>query len=147
MIIEHHELRQYIPHRHPFLLVDRIIELEAFKRAVATKAVTGGEYFFPGHFPDRPIMPGVLIIEAMAQTAAVLAFISTQLEEGTIIYFAAIDNARFKRPVVPGDTLRLEVDVVKARSRMWKVKGKAFVGDELACEADLTSMVERGSQE
>jgi len=143
MIIEHHELHKYLPHRHPFLLVDRIVEIEAFQRAVGIKNVTGSEYFFPGHFPERPVMPGVLIIEALAQTAAALAIYSVPGEAGALIYFAAIDNARFKRPVVPGDTLRLLVEVDKTKSRLWKVKGRAFVGEELACEADLTAMVQK----
>lgn len=145
MIIEHHELHKYIPHRHPFLLVDRIVEIEAFRRAVGIKNVTGSEYFFPGHFPERPVMPGVLIIEALAQTAAALAIYSVPAEAGALIYFAAIDNARFKRPVVPGDTLRLLVEVDKTKSRLWKVKGSAFVGEELACEAGLTAMVQKKS--
>lgn len=144
MIIEHHEISQYIPHRHPFLLIDRIVEIEAFKRVVAIKNVTGSEYFFPGHFPGRPVMPGVLIVEAMAQAAAVLATFSSPGDKGKIIYFAAIDGARFKKPVIPGDTIRIEIEVEKARSRMWKVKSQAFVGEEAVCVADLTAMVSEG---
>lgn len=141
MAIEHHELGQYIPHRHPFLLIDRITEIEAFKRAVAVKNVTGSEYFFAGHFPGRPVMPGVLIIEAMAQAAATLATYSTPEERGKIIFFAAIEGARFRKPVLPGDTLVIEITVEKNRKRMWKVKGSARVGDDVVCEADLTAMV------
>ncbi|MBI5815239.1 MAG: 3-hydroxyacyl-ACP dehydratase FabZ [Nitrospinae bacterium] len=141
MIIEHHELYQYIPHRHPFLLIDRIVEIEPFKRVVAIKNVTGGEYFFPGHFPGKPVMPGVLIVEAMAQAAAALATYSSPDDRGKIIYFAAIDGARFKRMVIPGDTIRIEIEVEKARSRLWKVKARATVEGETACEADLTAMV------
>jgi len=144
VIIEHHEISQYIPHRHPFLLIDRIVEIEAFKRVVAIKNVTGSEYFFPGHFPGRPVMPGVLIVEAMAQAAAVLATFSSPGDKGKIIYFAAIDGARFKKPVIPGDTIRIEIEVEKARSRMWKVKSQAFVGEEAVCVADLTAMVSEG---
>lgn len=144
MVIEHHELGQYIPHRHPFLLIDRITEIEPFKRAVAIKNVTGSEYFFPGHFPGRPVMPGVLIIEAMAQTAATLATYSTPEDRGKIIFFAGIDGARFRRPVVPGDTLVIEILVKKVRSKVWKVSATAMVGDELACEADFTAMVSGG---
>ncbi|MGK7346556.1 MAG: 3-hydroxyacyl-ACP dehydratase FabZ [Candidatus Nitrospinota bacterium M3_3B_026] len=139
--MEHHELEKYIPHRSPFLLVDRIIEIESGERAVGIKNVTGTENFFPGHFPGQPVMPGVLIIEALAQTAAVLAMYSSEKDQGKLVYFAAIDNARFKRLVRPGDTLRLEVDVEKARSRMWKVKARALVEGEPVCEADLTAMV------
>ncbi len=141
MAIEHHELGQYIPHRHPFLLIDRIMEIEAFKRVVAVKNVTGSEYFFAGHFPGRPVMPGVLIIEAMAQAAATLATYSTPEERGKIIFFAAIEGARFRKPVLPGDTLVIEITVEKNRKRMWKVKGSARVGDDVVCEADLTAMV------
>ena len=141
MIIEHNELSKYIPHRHPFLLVDRIIEMEAFKKAVGIKNVTGSEYFFPGHFPGQPVMPGVLIIEALAQTAATLAMFSNEKDQGKLVYFAAIDNARFKKPVTPGDTLRLEVEVERAKSRMWKVKARALVDGALVCEADLTAMI------
>ncbi|MBI4665867.1 MAG: 3-hydroxyacyl-ACP dehydratase FabZ [Nitrospinae bacterium] len=140
-VIEHHEIGKYIPHRHPFLLIDRITEIEAFKRVVAIKNVTGSEYFFQGHFPERPVMPGVLIIEAMAQAAATLATYSTPSERGKIIFFAAIERARFRKPVIPGDTIRMEIDVDKAKSRMWKVNGKAFVGADLACEANLTAMI------
>lgn len=141
MAIEHHELGQYIPHRHPFLLIDRITQIEAFKRVVAIKNVTGSEYFFAGHFPGRPVMPGVLIIEAMAQAAATLATYSTPEERGKIIFFAAIEGARFRKPVVPGDTLVIEITVEKNRKRMWKVKASARVGDDVVCEADLTAMV------
>ena len=141
MVIEHHELGRYIPHRHPFLLIDRITQIEPFKRVVAIKNVTGSEYFFAGHFPGRPVMPGVLIIEAMAQAAATLATYSTPEERGKIIFFAAIEGARFRRPVVPGDTLVIEVTVEKNRKRMWKVNACARVGDDVVCEAGLTAMV------
>lgn len=122
-------------------MVDRIIEIEAGERAVGIKNVTGTEYFFPGHFPGQPVMPGVLIIESMAQTASVLAMYSNGQDRGKLVYFAAINNARFKKPVRPGDTLRLEVTVEKARSRVWKVSGRALVEGETVCEADLTAMV------
>jgi 3-hydroxyacyl-[acyl-carrier-protein] dehydratase len=141
VVIEHHELIKYIPHRHPFLLIDRVTEIEPFKRAVAVKNVTGSEYFFAGHFPDRPVMPGVLIVEAMAQAAATLATYSSPDDRGKIIFFAAIDGARFRKPVVPGDTLVMEITVDKYRKRMWKVKAAAKVNGEIVCEADLTAMV------
>lgn len=141
MTIEHHELCEYIPHRHPFLLVDRIVEIEANKKAVGVKNVTGSEYFFPGHFPGQPVMPGVLMIEALAQTAAVLAIYSAPEYKGSIIYFAGIDGARFKKPVVPGDCLKLVVEVDKVKKRLWKVKASAMVDDEIVCQADLAAMI------
>lgn len=141
MIIEHKDLGKYIPHRHPFLLVDRIIEIESGKRAVGIKNITGSESFFSGHFPGSPVMPGVLVIEALAQTAALLATYSSPDDQGKLIYFAAIDKARFKKIVLPGDTVRLEVDVIFARRRMWKVDASAKVGDDVVCSAILTAMV------
>ncbi len=141
MVIEHHELYKYIPHRHPFLLVDRIVEIESFKRAVGIKNVTGSEYFFPGHFPGLPIMPGVLIIEALAQTAAILSIYSTPENEGSILYFAGIDKVRFKKPVVPGDVLRLNINVDKVKKRLWKVKAQAMVDGEIVCAGDMTAMI------
>ncbi len=141
MVIEHHELYKYIPHRHPFLLVDRVIEIEAFKHIRGTKCITGSESFFAGHFPEQPIMPGVLIIEAMAQLAAILATYSSEKDQGKVIYFAAIDNARFKKPVIPGDVITMKIDVVSAKRRMWKVKATSDVGGVVNCTADLTAMV------
>ena len=143
MIIEHHELEQYIPHRHPFLLVDRVIEIEEHKRAVGIKNVTGSEYFFPGHFPGLPVMPGVLVVEALAQTAAVLATYSNPEQKGSIIYFAGIDKTRFKKPVSPGDVLHLEVDVIKIKRSVWKVKGMALVDGNVVCEGELTAVVQK----
>ena len=128
-----------IPHRYPFLLVDRIIELEPRKRAVGIKNVTINEQFFQGHYPGNPIMPGVLIIEAMAQVGGISIMGDNPEEVGKKVpLFASIDEARFRRLVVPGDQLRIEVDVLKVRSSLGKVSGKAFVGDELAAEAVLT---------
>ncbi len=133
------EIMRFLPHRYPFLLVDRVVDIEEGKRIVAFKNVTMNEPFFPGHFPHHPIMPGVMIIEAMAQAAGLLAFRSsgTEVNENSVVYFVGIDNARFKRPVVPGDRLDFEVDVVKTMRGIWKFRAKASVDGQLACEAEL----------
>lgn len=130
------EIMAIIPHRPPFLLVDRILEMDA-THAVGIKQVTMNEPFFVGHFPGHPIMPGVLTIEALAQVGAV-AVLSLPQYQGQLVYFAGIDNARFKRPVTPGDTLRLEVQVEKLRGRIGKAHGIATVDGLLVAEADLT---------
>jgi beta-hydroxyacyl-ACP dehydratase FabZ len=143
--VEIQEIIKLIPHRYPFLLVDRVLEVEAQKRIVGVKNVTINEPFFQGHFPGRPIMPGVLIVEAMAQTGGVLAFLSLPEEErGRVMFFAGIDKVRFRRPVVPGDQMRMEVAVVKQRRLVWGLSGKAFVGDTLACEAEFLAMLGNG---
>jgi 3-hydroxyacyl-[acyl-carrier-protein] dehydratase len=129
-----------LPHRYPFLLVDKIVELEPGERAVGLKSVSGNEPFFPGHFPGRPVMPGVLIVEALAQTGAV-ALLSASGLEGKIAYFAGIDKCRFRRPVVPGDQLRLEVTLTRMRGRIGKGQGQAFVGSELVAEGEFTFAV------
>lgn len=134
------EIKKIIPHRFPFLLVDKILELEEGKRAVGLKNVTGNEHFFEGHFPDYPVMPGVLIIEALAQVGA-LAVLKKPENKGKIAFFGGIDKARFRRQVVPGDQLRLEVEMTKLRGSVGKGIGKAYIGDELACEAELTFML------
>ena len=131
-----------LPHRFPMLLVDRVEELRLDEKIVATKAVTINEPFFAGHFPDRPIMPGVLIVEALAQAAGVLAVESLQLSgSGKLVYFMAIDGAKFRQPVEPGVLLRLEVDFVQKRATVCKFAGRAFVGDKLAAEANFTAMI------
>ena len=130
---------EVLPHRYPFLLVDRIISMEENKRVVGIKNVTANEPFFPGHFPGNPIMPGVLILEAMAQVGAVLLLRSVPDRDRKVVYFAGIDQARFRRPVIPGDQLRFEVEVLKMRARTARLRGQAFVGDELAAEAELLS--------
>ncbi|MFQ5931250.1 MAG: 3-hydroxyacyl-ACP dehydratase FabZ [Nitrospiraceae bacterium] len=135
------EIRATLPHRYPFLLVDRISELEAGRRIVGIKNVTINEPFFQGQFPDRPVMPGVLILEAMAQVGGVLAFKSFPLEGRPVVYLTGIDNAKFRKPVGPGDQLRVEVEVIKRRQPFWKMRGNAFVESELVCEAELTAMV------
>ncbi|MDI3509093.1 MAG: 3-hydroxyacyl-[acyl-carrier-protein] dehydratase [Clostridiales bacterium] len=130
------EIQNILPHRYPFLLVDRILEVEEGKRAVGIKNVTVNEPFFQGHFPGNPIMPGVLILEAMAQVGAV-AVLNLEQNKNKLAMFAGIDKARFKRPVVPGDQLRMEVELVKVKGSIGKGKGSAYVGDELAAEAEL----------
>jgi 3-hydroxyacyl-[acyl-carrier-protein] dehydratase len=131
-----------LPHAYPFLLVDRIIEVEPGKRIVGIKNVTYNEPFFPGHFPGHPIMPGVLIVEAMAQTAGVLVFSSLPQEQlKTPVYFLGIDNVRFRKPVVPGDQLRLELEITKHRQSIWGFKGKALVDGNLVAEAELLAML------
>jgi len=141
-MIEIKEIMNILPHAYPVLLVDRIVEIEPGKRIVGIKNVTYNEPFFPGHFPGRPIMPGVLIVEAMAQTAGVLAFKSTPEEDQRKpVYFLGIDNVRFRKPVIPGDQLRLELEVTKHRQSIWGFKGKAFVDGKLVAEADLLAML------
>jgi 3-hydroxyacyl-[acyl-carrier-protein] dehydratase len=131
-----------LPHRYPMLLVDRVEELVVAERITAIKAVTINEPFFAGHFPDRPIMPGVLIVEALAQAAGVLAVESLGLAgTGKLVYFMAIDGAKFRAPVEPGVMLRLEVAFVQKRASVCKFAGKAYVGDKLAAQADFTAMI------
>jgi 3-hydroxyacyl-[acyl-carrier-protein] dehydratase len=133
-----------IPHRHPFLLIDRVLEMEPRKRVVAIKNVTMNEPYFTGHFPGAPVMPGVLIIEAMAQAGAVLLLHDMPGRESKLVYFTGIDKARFRSTVVPGDQIRFELEVLKLRSRTCKMRGRAMVGDRLAAEAEiLSAMVDR----
>ncbi len=139
------EIQAILPHRYPFLLVDRIEELEIGKRVIGIKNVTVNEPFFQGHFPGRPIMPGVLIIEAMAQVGGVLAFKSANQSGAKLVYFMGIDKAKFRKPVLPGDRLRFVVDVLRARHPYWKLRGEAFVEDSLVCEAELMAMVTDGT--
>ena len=140
-----HEIRKQLPHRYPFLLVDRVLEIEKGKRIKAIKNVTINEPFFGGHFPNRPVMPGVLMLEAMAQAAALLSFRSLDIvpDDNTVYYFAAIDGARFKRPVEPGDQLTLEVEIDRMKAGISKFRGRAKVGEELACEAELMCAMRR----
>lgn len=130
-----------LPHRFPFLLVDRVLECVPGERITALKNVTINEPFFPGHFPEEPVMPGVLILEALAQAGLLLGLRTTgPQKEGTLVYFAGIDNARFKRQVVPGDQLILKVDFTAGRRRLWRYHGEAWVDDKLACSADLMAV-------
>ena len=140
-VMEQAEIQSILPHRYPFLLVDRVQELEPDRRIVGFKNVTINEPFFQGHFPGRPVMPGVLILEAMSQVGAILAFKSLGNVARPVVYLTGIDGAKFRKPVVPGDRLRFEIDVVKKRAPFWKMQGKAFVEDELVCEAEVTAMV------
>ena len=141
-MIDIREIMNLLPHAYPFLLVDRIVELEPGQRIVGIKNVTYNEPFFPGHFPGRPIMPGVLIIEAMAQTAGVLAFKSLPPEDQKRpVYFLGIDNVRFRKPVIPGDQLRLEIEISKHRQAIWGFKGRALVDEKLVTEAELLAML------
>ena len=134
----HHILKK-LPHRYPILLVDRVLEIEKGKRIKALKNVSINEPFFEGHFPHRPVMPGVLMLEALAQAAAILSFdaIDTEADDKTVYYFAGIDGARFKRPVEPGDQLILDVELDRAKSGIFKFSARASVGGELAVEASL----------
>lgn len=131
------EIQKFLPHRYPFLMVDRIIEIEAETKAVGIKNVTINEEFFKGHFPSHPVMPGVLQVEALAQVAGVLLLRKPE-NQGRLAYFVSLDNVKFRRPVVPGDQLRLEVEVVKLRSRAGRVKGKAYVDGNLVTEAEFS---------
>jgi len=132
----------FLPHRYPFLLIDRIIELVPRERAVALKNVTINEPFFQGHFPQAPVMPGVLILEAMGQAGGVLAFESvSEIRKGALIYFMGIDKARFRKPVIPGDQLIFEVQILKLRSRVIKMAGVAKVDGKLVTEAELMASI------
>jgi 3-hydroxyacyl-[acyl-carrier-protein] dehydratase len=134
-----HEIRKQLPHRYPFLLVDRVLEIDKGKRIKALKNVTINEPFFGGHFPNRPVMPGVLMLEAMAQAAALLAFdtAGVTMDDKTVYYFAGIDAARFKRPVEPGDQLVMDVELDRMRAGIYKFKGVIRVLDVVVCEAEL----------
>lgn len=137
-----HEVLKFLPQRPPFLMVDCVVDIKEGEYLVALKNVTINEPFFVGHFPNRPVMPGVLIVEALAQAAGILAYKSTNTnpQDGVLFLFAGIDNVRFRRVVEPGDQLRLEVKVLRARSEMWKLEGTALVDGQLACSADLLSV-------
>lgn len=135
-MLDINRIKELLPHRYPFLLVDRVVELEPGKRAVALKNVTVNEPFFAGHFPDYPVMPGVLIVEALAQVAAVTV-LSLEEYRDKLPLFAGIDKTRFRRQVVPGDVLRLEVEILQLRGKVGKCRGTAYVGPDRVAEAEL----------
>jgi 3-hydroxyacyl-[acyl-carrier-protein] dehydratase len=138
-IFDIRDVMRFLPHRYPFLLVDRVVEHEEGKRIVGLKNVTYNEAHFVGHFPELPTMPGVLTLEALAQISGILAVLKSGVrpDSGLILYFAGIDNCRFKRPVVPGDALHLHSELDKQKRDLWKFKTKAMVGAEIACEAEM----------
>ena len=135
-------IMEMIPHRHPFLMIDKVVDMVANRRATGIKSVSINENYFQGHFPARPVMPGVLIIEAMAQTAAVLVVHTLGPgSEGKLVYFMSVDNARFRRPVFPGDRLDVHVTKQRHRGNVWKFEGRAKVGDNLMAEAVFAAMI------
>jgi 3-hydroxyacyl-[acyl-carrier-protein] dehydratase len=135
-------IMEMIPHRHPFLMIDKVVDMVANERATGIKNLSINESFFQGHFPARPVMPGVLIIEAMAQTAAVLVVHTLgPASEGKLVYFMSVDNARFRRPVFPGDRLDVHVTKQRHRGNVWKFEGRAKVGDNLMAEAVFAAMI------
>lgn len=140
-MLEAQDIKDIIPHRYPFLLVDKIIEIDEAKRAVGLKNVTINEPFFQGHFPEYPVMPGVLIVEAMAQVGAI-AVLNMEENKGKIGFLAGLDKCRFKRQVKPGDQLRLEVEIIRMKGPIGKGKGRATVDGELACEAEITFAIQ-----
>lgn len=141
MIYDINDIQKIIPHRYPMLLIDKIIEMQEGKKAVGIKNLTMNEYFFQGHFPGNPVMPGVLIIEALAQTGAA-AILSLEKFKNKTVYFGGIKSAKFKRKVIPGDVLRLETEIIKMKSTIGMGKAIAYVGCEIAAEADLIFAVE-----
>ncbi|ADU96589.1 beta-hydroxyacyl-(acyl-carrier-protein) dehydratase FabZ [Thermovibrio ammonificans HB-1] len=144
MVMDIVEIMETIPHRYPFLLVDKIVEFEPKKRIVGIKNVTMNEPFFQGHFPGHPIFPGALLVEAMAQVGCILMFKSFDISpKEYVVYFMGIDKARFRKPVRPGDTVKFVLEPTVIKSRLSKMKGEAYVGDELVCDAQIMAMITR----
>jgi 3-hydroxyacyl-[acyl-carrier-protein] dehydratase len=144
MILDVVEIQKLLPHRYPFLMVDAIVEVERLKRIVGIKNVSINEYYFQGHFPGKPVMPGVLILEAVAQTGGLLLLMDIPDRDKKLLYFVAVDGARFRRPVVPGDQLRIEVNVLSWRGDFCKLEGKATVNGQLAAEGTvMCKMIDR----
>ena len=141
MTFDIQEIMGLLPHRYPFLLIDKVVEFEPQKRLVAIKNVTINEPFFQGHFPGYPIMPGVLVVEAMAQAGGIIMTAAMPDRDKKLVVFSGIERAKFRRPIVPGDQVRIEVDVLAFRSRAGRIQGSAFVDGKLACEATLTCQV------
>ena len=141
MILDIQEILGFLPHRYPFLLIDRIVEFERTKRLVAIKNVTINEPFFQGHFPDYPIMPGVLVVEAMAQAGGIIMMYELPDRQSKLVVFTGIERAKFRRPITPGDQIRIEVEVLAFRQRAGRILGRATVDGKLACEATLTCQV------
>lgn len=148
-IMDIQEVMKHLPHRYPFLLIDRVVEFDAGKSLVALKNVTINEDYFNGHFPGQPVMPGVLMIEALAQAGGVLAYKSsnTTPADGILYYLAGVNKARFKRIVTPGDQLRLSVEMSKSKGNLWKILGEASVDGEMACSAELMCFKSEGESE
>ena len=146
-MIDINEIMQMLPHRYPFLLIDRIVKLELNEYIEAIKNVTYNEPFFQGHFPHIPVMPGVLIVEAMAQNAGILAIKTDNISlENKVVYFAGIDKCKFRKPVIPGDTLILKANIINHKGPVWKMKCTAFVKDNLVTEAVLTATIANPNQ-
>jgi beta-hydroxyacyl-ACP dehydratase FabZ len=142
-LLDIEKILKILPHRYPFLLVDRVLELEKEKSIVAIKNVTYNEPFFQGHFPQKRVMPGVLVLEAVAQAGGILLYQSIPDPQKTLVFLSAINNTKFRRPVVPGDQLRLEVEIIKLRSRFCHIRGKAYVGEEIAAESEAMASLVR----
>lgn len=147
MTLDINEIQKFLPHRYPFLLIDKVLEMERYKRIVAIKNVSINEAFFQGHFPGKPIMPGVLILEAMAQAGGLLLLQEIPDRDNKLLYLASMNDVKFRRPVVPGDQLRVEVDIVAWKGDLCKIRAKAFVGENLTTEAALMCvMVDRNKE-
>ena len=141
------QIKRLIPHRYPFLFLDRVRDIVPYESAVGVKNVSVNEPQFQGHFPQQPILPGVMMIEAMAQAATVLAMVSMdKWDRASVVYFTSIDDCRFRRPVVPGDVLELHLSVLRRRARLWKMRGEARVGGAIACEAVVAAMMDQAPQ-